>query len=146
MGNDAVSHRVAIGIFYCKTNPCTHKCSFHRTHVIVEILELFLFTCCYVKKRCYDFCTNNLTNFALVISIVKLLMLLSGDIEENPGPPQGDITRFLQTSVSIIHLNIRSLRNKISDIAHIVEDFDIVCFTESHLDLNVLVKSSQSFI
>ena len=31
----------------------------------------------------------------------------------------------------------RSLRNTIDDIVHIVEDFDIVCFTETHLDQRV---------
>ena len=29
------------------------------------------------------------------------------------------------------------MRNKIDDIVHIVEDFDIVCFTETHLDQRV---------
>ena len=34
----------------------------------------------------------------------------------------------------INHHNIRSIRNKINDIVHIVQDFDIVFFTETHLD------------
>jgi hypothetical protein len=71
---------------------------------------------------------------ALIICFIKLCVLLSGDIEQNPGPTQGDTTGTLQSSISICHLNIRSLRNKIDDIVHIVEDFDIVCFTETHFD------------
>ena len=34
----------------------------------------------------------------------------------------------------INHHSIRSIRNKINDIVHIVQDFDIVFFTETHLD------------
>jgi hypothetical protein len=34
----------------------------------------------------------------------------------------------------INHHNIRSIRNKINDIVHIVQDFDIVFFTVTHLD------------
>ena len=37
-------------------------------------------------------------------------------------------------SLTIVHSNIRSLRNKISYISDIIEDFDIVFFTETHLD------------
>jgi hypothetical protein len=33
------------------------------------------------------------------------------------------------------------LRNKIDDIVHIVEDFDIVCFTETHLDQRVPINN-----
>jgi hypothetical protein len=73
----------------------------------------------------------------MIICFIKLCLLLSGDIEQHPGPTQGDTTRTLQSSISICHLNIRSLRNKIDDIVHIVEDFDIVCFTETHFDQRV---------
>jgi hypothetical protein len=48
----------------------------------------------------------------------------------NPGPTHGDV---LNKSISILHHNIRSLRNKIQDIANIVDEFDIICFTETHL-------------
>jgi hypothetical protein len=37
-------------------------------------------------------------------------------------------------SLTIVHSNIRSLRNKINYISDIIEDFDIVFFTETHLD------------
>ena len=48
---------------------------------------------------------------------------------------------YTSSSISICHLNIRSLRNKIDDIVHIVEDFDIVCFTETHLDQRVPINN-----
>ena len=36
----------------------------------------------------------------------------------------------------VIHLNIRSIRNKIEDLYTIVHEIDIVCFSETHLDNN----------
>ena len=35
--------------------------------------------------------------------------------------------------------NIRSVRNTIQDIANIVDEFDIICFTERHLDHSILL-------
>ena len=93
--------------------------------------------CRYFVLESYRIFHVNVINIALIISFIKLCLLLSEDIEQNPGPTQGDTTRTLQSSISICHLNIRSLRNKIDDIVHIVEDFDIVCFTETHFDQRV---------
>ena len=55
------------------------------------------------------------------------ILLLSGDIETNPGPSAESV-------LDIFHLNIRSLRNKIDSLNAIVSEYDIVCFTETHLD------------
>ena len=66
--------------------------------------------------------------------IVWLLLLLSGDIELNPGP---DITRDREHSVSNLHCNIRSIRNKLDYIIDNFCDFECLCFTETHLDDNV---------
>ena len=57
---------------------------------------------------------------------IVILLLLCLDIHPNPG----QITDY----VSIFHLNIRSLRNKIAYLCDIASDYDIVCVTESHLD------------
>ena len=57
---------------------------------------------------------------------ISILLLLCLDIHPNPG----QITDY----VSIFHLNIRSLRNKIAYLCDIASDYDIVCVTESHLD------------
>jgi hypothetical protein len=38
----------------------------------------------------------------------------------------------------IFHCNIKSLKNKLNYIADIIEEFDIVFFTETHLDNQVL--------
>lgn len=68
--------------------------------------------------------------------------MLSGDIELNPGP------QFLGHSLSVLHVNIRSIRHKLEYIKDQFLDFDILCFTETHLDDTVLssdIQLSQSF-
>ena len=69
-----------------------------------------------------DFWQN--CHFALIISI---LLLVASDIEQNPGPPN-----FL-SDLSVLHLNIRSIRNKMEYIIDNFLDFDILCFSETHL-------------
>jgi hypothetical protein len=76
------------------------------------------------------FVDGDVINITLILCLLKLYFLLSGDVEMNPGPTHGDV---LNKSISILHHNIRSLRNKIQDIANIVDQFDIICFTETHL-------------
>ena len=58
--------------------------------------------------------------------------MISGDVETNPGP--GNTSTDQNYCLTIYHHNIRSIRNKINDIVHILQDFDIVFFTEAHLD------------
>ena len=76
------------------------------------------------------FVDGDVINITLMWCLLKLCILLSGDVVMNPGPTHGDV---LNKYISILHHNIRSLRNKIQDIANIVDEFDIICFTETHL-------------
>ena len=62
-------------------------------------------------------------------SIVGLLLLMSGDVESNPGP-----VNLREHSVSIVHCNMRSIRNKLEYIIDHFCDFECLCFTETHLD------------
>lgn len=55
-----------------------------------------------------------------------LLLIRSGNVELNPGPDDN--------SIGIMHLNIRSIRNKLEFIKENYSDFDIISFTETHLD------------
>lgn len=75
------------------------------------------------------------TTLAFSLVFVNLL-ILAGDVELNPGPES--TSSDSDNCMTIFHANIRSLRNKITDIADIVVDFDIVFFTETHLDMLVL--------
>lgn len=54
--------------------------------------------------------------------------MLANDIAENPGPSDG---------FSIFHWNIRSIRNKLDHIKDMIDSNDILCFTETHLDIHV---------
>ena len=53
--------------------------------------------------------------------LMFLFLLEAGDIESIPGPVN-------KHSLSILYLNIRSIRNKISYIQDYLSDFNIVCF------------------
>ena len=74
---------------------------------------------------------NSINNIETAI-LVWLLIILSGDVETNPGPDS-----YREHCVSILHCNIRSTRNKIEYIVDNFCDFDCLCFTESHLDNSV---------
>ena len=58
----------------------------------------------------------------------------AGDVERNPGP-------IPEQTLSVFHLNIRSIRNKIEYLKDNFTDFDILCFTETHLDIAVSYES-----
>ena len=59
----------------------------------------------------------------------------AGDVERNPGP------NTINNSLSILHCNIRSIRNKLDYITENLLDFDILCFSESHLYANISTES-----
>ena len=86
----------------------------------------------FLSRICY--CANSLLtlNFCSFQSIFIILMVLlqADDIETNPGPETIH-------DLSLLHLNIRSIRNKVEYIVDNFLDFQILCFTESHLNDNV---------
>ena len=67
-----------------------------------------------------------------------ILLLACMDIEMNPGPKMTDIR-----ALDIFNLNTRSIRNKIEYIKNIVDDYHILCFSETHLDDSVDSTSIQ---
>lgn len=68
----------------------------------------------------------------MFLSFVLILVLLSGDIKLNPGPVFGT-----HNCLSIVHQNIRSLANKVSYVTENLLDFDVICFTKTHLNIDV---------
>ena len=66
--------------------------------------------------------------------IIVMLMLLAYDIEQNPGP-----NNPRQAELSILHLNIRGIRNKIDYIKDNLLDFHILC--ETLLDQQIMNDS-----
>ena len=59
------------------------------------------------------------------------------DIHPNPGPTNQnhDTSTLSSPSVlNILHLNVRSIRHKLECISDISDDYDVLCFSETHLD------------
>ncbi|CAC5418074.1 unnamed protein product [Mytilus coruscus] len=67
----------------------------------------------------------------IVISCNQDIRDLGGDVESNPGP--ANTVDISDQSISIFHCNIRSLRNKLDYISNVIEEFDIIFFSETHL-------------
>jgi hypothetical protein len=68
----------------------------------------------------------------VITLLVIHLLLLAGDIELNPRPK--GTPDLIENVLSIYHGNIRSLRNEINYITNLIEAFDIVFATETHLN------------
>jgi len=72
------------------------------------------------------------------LTMFILFLLMSGDVHPNLGPDtsnssESDSNRIL----NILNSNIRCLRNKLNDLEALVDDIDILCLTETHLDPSV---------
>ncbi len=143
MDNDLNSWRAAIGTFYARVHPVVLRSISHINillyirGLIAEIRNRYRFILKYNRSGILV-----ASNISLMV-FLTLLLLLSGDISENPGPDVG------HGSLSVLHLNIRSIRNKISYIEDCLTDFDILCFTETHLSndvdiSNLLIKGFRS--
>ena len=50
-------------------------------------------------------------------------------------------TNNINNSLSILHSNIRSIRNKFDYLTENILDFDILCFSESYLDAYITTES-----
>lgn len=129
MGNDVVSCRVSIGLF----RPRCYTGRFVINVNVLSILQEILFII-------YDYLKTNLRILRFItichtanmhfVFVIALFMLLCSDIEENPGPN----TPNMYGTICLLHLNIRSVRNKLKFVFDNLGHHDILCFTETHLD------------
>ena len=133
MGNDIVAHRIVIGLFYHKIGMA--GCRKVKLIVSFNLYDILHWLILYV----HALCRTALTRFRSTYSVISFnlllisLLLLSGDVKINPDP--GGTSNIANENIlSIFHCNIRSLRNKLNYIADIIEEFDIVFCTETHLD------------
>ena len=135
MGNGLEQWRASIGLF-------NSKCIINQ-RVRVNVSMAFIFTYMMFFLKWAVSSTFKLLSFVfdemvcnLYFKIVLIILLLkSGDIEMNPGPNN------INNSLSILHSNIRSIRNKFDYLTENFLDFDILCFSESHLDANITTES-----
>ncbi len=84
-----------------------------------------------LKNQTCMIISTTLCDNAFNYLILRRLILLSGDVETNPGP----VTET--HSFSILHQNIRSIRNKFEYIKDNFLDYDMLCFTETHLSADI---------
>lgn len=93
---------------------------------------------------------------SLYLLWILFMLLLCGDIEVNPGPYEHTITSddsvdsipnsldlILENSISIAHLNVQSINNKLDIIQAELGGFDIITLNETWLDKNT---SSQDIL
>ena len=131
MDSDVTSWRLSIGLFYGKaygmvTKSYTGKISssfLYLMHIFQSLKKSFWL----VNSVIY----NSINNIEAAI-LVWFLIILSGDVEMNPGPDS-----LREHCVTILHCNIRSIRNKVQYIVDNFCDYDCLCFTESHVDNSV---------
>lgn len=101
-------------------------------------MMIFLYECSYIFLL-KDFKRLRSTNPTVLLveyshcgMVARLLLFLAGDVHPNPGPYQE-----LNGCFSLIHQNIRSIRNKLDYIKDTFIDFDILSFTETHLSHDI---------
>ena len=106
MGNNLMSYRAEIGLFYisCQNHGRTCKVSFSiyfSLSSIFRVIERLGLSVARVMMFCY----SNVHYILMAYTFLSLPLLVCGDIESNPGPSEH--------CLSIIHSNIRSIRNKL---------------------------------
>ena len=128
MDSDVASWRLSIGLFYGKAYGIVKKSFTGKiTFRFIYLMQFFQS----LKKPFWLLSSaiyNSINNIEIAI-LVWLIIILSGDVETNPGPDN-----LRDHCMSILHCNIRSIRNKIEYIRDNFCDFDCLCFTETHLD------------
>ena len=129
MDSDITSHRVVIGLFYHKFSGSSFRKTSNVSMSLNDIIY-FILNCMYVDIRKCMLLSRTILWWCQI-----LLLFLAGDVEKNRGPMGAPVSLSSNTSLTICHSNIRSLRNKINYISDIIEDFDIIFFTETHLRL-----------
>ena len=133
MANDITSHRAAIGAFHCKCycrfiRKYTFLCRSTFAHTLNQFTDRFRtffigVYWCFLFSATKTIVQNNDFQFLLMI-----LLLISMDVESNPGP---------ESEISIFNWNTRSVRNKLDYLQDIACEYNILCLTETHLDVNI---------
>ena len=72
-----------------------------------------------------------LINIVFLYCVALLILLLGNDIHVNPGP---NVSRFSHNNISIVNLNVNSVRHKTDLISAELGEHDIICLTESKHD------------
>ena len=103
---DIMLYRQAVGFFVGKLH--------HQSFCKFQSYTYF------AKSQC-------LYNSSVHIFLIFLVLLCCGDVHPNPGPLSGN-------DLKIIHLNVRSLKDKIDIIEAEFMSYDVICITETWLN------------
>ena len=112
------------------TNPYAHQhsASFHNNYLFTK----FLIQC-----------------FLENIFWFYLLIILSGDVETNPGPDSVDLSSFcsscsidtnlslFEQNFSVVHYNVQSLLAKVDQLQMELSHFDVIAFSETWLSPDI---------
>ena len=120
-------------VFYCR---CQKFRLLRKVSIYISFSLSFISIFCRYLKILTDMAikTNNqFLNDIFYFITLNILLIIAGDVERNPGPELFNHTLF------VLHQNIRSIRNKFEYIKDTFMDYDILTFTETHLDGNVCI-------
>ena len=131
---DIVSYRVTLGLFYNKISMICLRKARKVPMCLSDFIDMFLLCLRHVMSWCLVIYKSNY-NIILSYLLLFSLLIVCGNIELNPGPEGTPVSH--ENTLSIVHANIRSLRNKLNYAIDIIEDFDIIFFTEAHLDNSI---------
>ena len=120
MGNSIEQYRAAIGLFYLSGRG-TYKVYSSLVFPCKYIFQFFKLTY-RLLTRGMAFIIQKSVYINFYLQFFTFVLLACGDIEVNPGPTTESV-------LDILHLNIRSIRHKLSYLNSFVHDFDI--FTHS---------------
>jgi len=118
MANEISAYRAAIGLFYNKMQNANCLCRSHH-HMFSSTKSdpfsqiIWLNICCFTVTFLY-ICQSLMLNTNFVF-IMLLIIQLSMDVHPNPGPTE-------QLSITIFHLNTRSIRTKLFYLSELVSD------------------------
>ena len=143
-------HRARVGLYYFKAFSKTKHLLFQSKSAVVEFLILAFLKCpqsitfsifvhfftslniCEYNlalndtfKKCAKISYKDLT-LNPISTVVRILLILSGDIETNPGPTSN-------FDLDIIHVNARSIKNKIDLLEAEYNNFDVITVSETWL-------------
>ena len=115
MGNCLDQYRAAIGVFYTKCHNILKRTCFtiFKLAYLLDFIQSLLLMA--LKRRVRFLSHLSIWLNFFVQFFMFSIILLSGDIETNPGP-------CVENSLDIIHINIRSIRNKIDSLLYLVQD------------------------
>ena len=133
--------RCAFGCFHVKCHLYYFKGQIPFVQIDVSFWNLLrMIVCIFVIIHVFTFLQSCNPNVNIIFTLM-LFLLVCGDIHPNPGPisstGNSSVSDSCPNCLGILHLNIRSMRNKLNFIESFANDVDILCLTETHLDPSI---------